>query len=206
MIKKGFPYISVLLLFLLPPTNTAHSQSLNNDNAIFIGVNGGLSPIENSFTKEFTPSPAVSFNISFPYLAGRLEGGIRYIHFDGHANTNVNSDFKSFYIYAGYYYPFKITDWYSLGPVLRIGYILIYYQDRRIYTDGPFQYKTERVEGEFAYEFALRNQFQISNHLLLQASIFYNHTYTNIPLPLTMVSVGISYAFSEPEWFKTIIK
>lgn len=206
MIKKVTFYVAVFLLLQISLSNVACGQSLNKDNAIFIGFNTGISVIENSFTNEFSPSPAVSLNIGFPYLSGQLEGGVRYLRFDGHAHTKVNSDFKSFYIYGGYYYPFRITDWYELGPALRIGYKLLYFQEARVYKDETFRYKTEMVEGEFAYELALRNQFRISNHLFIQASILYNHTYTNIPLPLTMVSVGISYAFSEPEWIKTIIK
>lgn len=208
MAKKVTLCFSVFLLFQASHIQKAHGQTLDKDHAVFIGVNTGMAVIENSFTNEFRPSPAVRLNLRFPFLAGQIEGGVRFLRFNRHAHTQTDSDFRSFYIYAGYFYPFHITDWYAVGPALYVGYNLIYYNQAKVYTNklGNFHYITDTVDGEYAYELSLRNQFRISRHWFINASLSYNHTYTKVPLPLTMVSMGISYAFSEPGWLKTFLR
>jgi hypothetical protein len=206
MINKLVLGLAAVLFVQVSPVQNARAQSLDKKNAVFVDAGIGTFAVKNSFTREFTPSPAFRLGLRFPFLTGQLEGGVRFLGFNGHANTEVNSDFHSFFIYAGYYYPFRITDWYAIGPALRVGYNLIYYEQTKVYTSGSFRYETDPVDGEFSYELALRNQFKVSGHWFLHASIFYNHTYTKIPLPLTMISLGFSYAFSEPGWLKTFLR
>jgi hypothetical protein len=71
---------------------------------------------------------------------------------------------------------------------------------------GTEEFVTDQTESEFAYEFALRNGIRLSKHWQLNATLSYNRTLTFFPLSVTRISVGITYAFNEPEWLKDFVK
>ncbi len=187
---------------------SASAQGKTDTEKVYIDVNTGFSIVSNSFTRTWNPSPSFHVNVRLPFYAGQIEGGLRYIRFNSYVPTQTDSDFHSLFFHVGYNYPFKITSWYHLAPVFRFGTHLMVFDDVEVYTNqrGTERFTTDKMESEFAYELALRNQFQIANRLYLHAVLSYNRTFTYYPLPVTLFSIGISYSFPEPSWLNDFIK
>ncbi len=196
------------LLLLLIATAPAMAQSASDERKVFIDLNTGFSVTENSFTETWDAYPALRLNLRLPFYAGRIEGGLRYTRFEGHAPTSTDSDFRSIYIYLGYSYPFKITSRYSISPTLHFGNNLMIFDESEVFTNqsSTERYATDQTESELTYELALRNQFQIFDRWYLHAVLSYNRTFTYYPLSVTFFSIGISYSFPQPGWLKNIIK
>ncbi len=203
MIRKLLTFI-ILLAWSTP----VHAQTNSDIEKVYIDLNTGFSIIQNSFTDTWDPYPALRLNLRLPFYAGQLEGGVRYTRFEGYAPTPTDSDFHSFYLYVGYSYPFEINSWFRIAPVIRFGSNLMVFDEAEVYTNkkGTEQFITDKAESEFAYELALRNQFQITDGWYIHAVLSYTRTFTYYPLSVTLFSVGISYSFSQPDWLKDFIQ
>ncbi len=199
-------FLSCLLLFAW--VSVASAQSDRSRDQVYIDLNSGFSIIDNAFTNTWDPYPPVHLNVRVPFYAGQLEGGLRYIRFEGFAPTETDSDFHSLFMHVGYSYPVALTDWFTIAPAMRFGNHLMIFDESEDYTteSGSQRYTTDIRESEFAYELALRNQFKLNNRWHLHAVLSYNHTLTYFPLSLTLFSVGVSYAFPEPNWLKDFIR
>jgi hypothetical protein len=200
-ITKIFEFLIILLCI--------HTVAVaQHSNQVFVDLNSGLSIAQNSFTDTWDPYPAGHLNVRVPFYAGQLEAGVRYTRFKGDAPSDRDSDFHSIFIHAGYSYPIQITNRYRLAPTLRFGNNQMIFDSSNIFTNqaGTEEFVTDQTESEFAYEFALRNGIRLSKHWQLNATLSYNRTLTFFPLSVTRISVGITYAFNEPEWLKDFVK
>ncbi len=128
------------------------------------------------------------------------------MRFNGMAPTDTDSDYNSFFLHLGWFYPFQITEQYQIMPGIRFGGNLMIFDESETFERGPFRYVTDANEAEFAYELTLRNQYQITERLYLHATVSYNRTLTYFPLPLTMISGGISFSFDQPQWLKNFVQ
>lgn len=202
MIKK----VLLLVLFLFASrAGWAQPSGTGNQN-IIVNLNTGLSVANNSFTNNWEPKPALYLNVQVPFYRTRLEAGARYMRFNGMAPTETDSDYNSFFLHLGWLYPIQLAPKFKMMPALRFGGNLMLFDESETYESGPFRYVTDPNEFEFAYEIALRNEFQISEHFYLHATVSYNHTLTEIPLPVTLISAGVSFSFDQPTWLKNFVQ
>lgn len=203
MLKQLFCILLCLMI-----SQAAVAQSTTAAEKVFIDINTGFTFIENSFTQTWEAQPAWHVNLRIPFYAGQVEGGVRYTRYKGYAPSTTDSDFTSYYFYVGYSYPIEIFSWYQIAPVVRVGNNLMFFDEAEvyIYKTGTERFVTDKRESEFAYELALRNQFQLTDRWFIHASLSYNRTLTYYPLPVTVFSVGISYAFPQPDWLKDFIQ
>ena len=204
MINKIF--CTVLLLFV---ANSMIAQSSNSGTkAMFIDIGSGLSVANNSFTNTWDPSPSLQLNIRAPFYNSQLEAGVQYIRFKGNAPTPTDSDFHSVFLHVGWLYPIHFSEQFTVSPVVRFGGNLMAFDEPEVFTspNGAQEFVTDPREFEFAYELALRNQLQITDRWYIHATLSYNRTLTEIPLPVTMVSAGISYSIDQPKWLKTLLQ
>lgn len=202
MIKKVL--LVVLLIFAGQAGMAQPSEPVNQE--ILINLNTGISVANISFTDTWEPQPALHLNMQVPFYKTRLEAGARYIRFIGRAPTETDSDYNSFFLHLGWLYPLQLTSRYKIMPAIRFGGTLMLFDESETYESGPFRYVTDPNEFEFAYEIALRNEFQVSDHFYLHATVSYNRTLTEIPLPITLISAGVSFSFDEPTWLKNFIQ
>lgn len=202
MIKKAL----LLLLFILAGRAGLAQPSGTGNQDILINLNTGLSVVNNSFTNTWEPKPALHLNMQVPFYRTRLEAGARYMRFNGMTATETDSDFNSFFLHLGWLYPVHLTPKIKIMPGLRFGGNLMLFDESETYESGPFRYVTDPNEFEFAYEIALRNEFQLSDHFYLHATVSYNRTLTKIPLPVTLISAGVSFSFDQPTWLENFVK
>lgn len=202
MIKK----VLLLLLFILAGRAVSAQPSRTSNQDILINLNTGLSVVNNSFTDTWKPKPSLHLNIQVPFYRTRLEAGARYMRFNGMASTETDSDFNSFFLHVGWLYPVNLTPKFKIMPALRFGGNLMLFDESETYESGSFRYVTDPNEFEFAYEIALRNEFQLSDHLYLHTTVSYNRTLTEIPLPITLISAGVSFSFDQPTWLKNFVQ
>lgn len=200
MIKK-FLFILFLCCF-------THKISAQPGEQVFIDLDTGFSIIHNSFTDTWDPYPAAHVNFRVPFYSGQLEAGIRYTRFEGSAPTTTDSDFHSIFLNVGWNYPINITSRYQISPAVRFGNNLMLFDESEVFINnsGTERFITDQRESEFAYELALRSQFQLSKRWYINATLSYNRTLTFFPLPVTLFSVGISRSFQQPLWLKNFIK
>src|SRR5699024_10257196 len=190
-------------------TATAYAQSNSSNSAVYIDLNTGFLFSNNKeFGNTWRSFPALHANIQIPFYASRVEAGVRFTRYNGYTATEPDADFSSFYFYVGYGYPFKITSWYNLMPVFRLGRNLMLFDESAVYVnnDASEKFITDQSESEIAYELVLRNQLKITNRWFLNAELSYNHTFTYHPIPVTLFTIGVSYSFSQPHWLQDIIQ
>jgi len=200
---------SFWIVFFLSVASGVAAQSLASaPDRAFFDVNSSFSVADNFFTETWNPSPVIHLNLRFPFYAGQVESGARYIRFKGDAPTPTDSDFHSIFVHLGWSYPIDITARYQIAPVLLFGNNIMLFDESEVFTNqsGTEMFVTDKNENEFAYELALRNQFQISSDWFIHATISYNRTLTFFPLSVTLVSAGVSYSFDTPRWLKKAFK
>ena len=196
------------MLLLFVAINVIAQSSKSGTKKMFIDVGSGLSIAGNSFTDTWDPSPSLQLNIRAPYHGSQLEAGVRYIRFQGYAPTPTDSDFHSVFFHVGWLYPIHLSEQFTVSPVVRFGGNLMAFDEPEVFTspNGAHEFVTDPREFEFTYELALRNQLQITSQWYIHATLSYNRTLTEIPLPLTMISAGISYSIDQPKWIKTLLQ
>lgn len=204
MIKR----LAVIFLLLCCGNKGVAQTTELQDERLFVDLNTGLSVINNSFTDTWEPSPAGHLNVRLPFYTGQLEAGLRYTRFNGNAPSKKDSDFHSIYIHLGWNYPINVSSWYQVSPTLRFGNHLMLFDESAVFTNnaGTERFVTDQSESEFAYELALQNQIQLSDHWYINATVSYNRTLTFFPLPVTLFSIGITRSFTQPTWLKKFIR
>ena len=196
-------FASLILLFPI----ASFAQSTGPDSRkLYIDANTGLQLADNAFTQTWSALPSLQINIRPPFYSGQIEAGLRYMRFLGDAPTRTNSNFHSFFFYLGWSYPVQVTSRFQIGPTLRFGNTLMIFDEPEIFESDPHRFVTDTAEIEFAYELALRNQYRLSDNWHVHATISYNRTLTEFPIPLSMLSAGVTYSFSSPSWIKKFLQ
>lgn len=177
-------------------------------NQLTIGISAPQSISENQFTNSWDPSGGAQLFLQTPFYAGYLEGGLRYLRFNHSEEQPTYSDFHSTFIYLGWGYPFELTPKLSIGPKIRFGNNQMLYDEAMIYSEpgSSFAYDFDDNESEFTYELVLHTRYKLSEKWKAHAEIALNRTMTYHPLQLTFITVGFSYSFATPSWFKDFLK
>lgn len=205
MIRKSLLFILAFVLFGTP--REAFGQTPGEGRApAYFSLNTGFNMAENAFTGTWHPRPAVHLNMQFPFYGSYIEFGSRYIRFRGDAPTTTDSDFHSLFFYLGWSHPVRIGNRYELSPIIRFGNNLMIFDEPEVFEKGSFRFQTDPTEMEFAYEVGLLNRVKLNERWSIHAGISYNRTLTHFPLPLTMISAGISYAFPQPPWLNHFLR
>ena len=200
--------ILCFFLFLICASGAKAQSEAEPTEQIYIDLSTNFSIVDNSYTSTWKPGTGLHLNIRLPFYAGQIEAGMRYNQFDGPVFKEVDSNFKSLYLHLGWSYPITVASWYHIAPGFRFGNNLMLFDEARTYTNDSDteRFTVDTSESEFAYELVLRNQFNINEHWHINANISYSHTMTYFPLPVTYLSIGVSYSFSQPSWLKNIIQ
>ena len=195
-----------ILLFCLGYTARGQAGAYNR---LSVDIGGATSILENSFTNNWNASPSLHLGLRAPYHLGNLEAGARYTHYSsGNANYQ-DASFTSFFVYVGWEYALNLSDKLSVAPGLRFGNSFLTFQNPATYpAEGPFgEYVFDPHESEFAYELFTRLQYKLGDSpWRLHSSFSYNHTLTYHPMPVGLLSVGISRSFETPSWFKDFLQ
>ncbi len=206
MVKRALFFI--LLLYCSSNIFAQSSVSTDKEDSFFIDLNSGISIAQNSFTNTWDPYPSLDFALRPAFYSGYLEAGARYTRFEGMAPTLTDSDFNSLFLYVGWSYPIAISSQFSIAPAIRFGNNLMIFDQAEVFTNesGSQRFVTDTTENEFAYEFALRGQLQITGRWHIHAELSYNRTITEFPLPVGLLSAGLSYAIPQPNWLNRILR
>jgi hypothetical protein len=198
----------ILFLFYSSNTFAQPSSIADNEESLFIDLGTGFSVAQNSFTNTWDPYPSLDFALRPALYNGYLEAGARFTRFEGMAPTATDSDFSSLFLYMGWSYPFAISSRLSIAPAIRFGNNLMIFDQAEVFTNesGSQRFVTDTSENEFAYELALRSQFQLAGRWYIHAELSYNRTITEFPLPAGLLSAGLSYEIPQPNWLKSILR
>lgn len=206
MVKRALFFI----LLLLCSSNTFAQSSFlaDQEDSFLIDLKSGFSIAQNSFTNTWNPYPSLDLALRPAFYSGYIESGVRYTRFEGMAPTLTDSDFNSLFLYVGWSYPIAISSRFSVAPAIRFGNNLMIFDQAEVFTNesGSQRFVTDTTENEFAYELALRSQWQISGRWHIHAELSYNRTITEFPLPVGLLSAGLSYAIPQPNWLNKILR
>jgi|GEM_PF-899701 len=201
----------LLLLALLCISLPGFAQD-SSHNTISFDLGGSASIANNTFTNTWNPSLSPQLGLRLNYHFGSLEAGVRYTSFEGGRSDFADTDkssFTSFFIYAGWEYPFEISSHFILAPGFRFGNSYLTFDHPPTYPpSGSFgEYKFDAHESEFAYELFMRLQYSPTDGpWSIYSSLSYNRTLTYHTMPLGLISVGISRSFATPTWLKDFLK
>lgn len=197
-------YLFIVLIWIFIPAILMAQEPFQTFDA---GFSGDLIVGGNSILDHWDYTPGATFELRSPYYRGEFEAATRFVKFrDG---SFENSSFRSIYIYIGWFYPFRISDRFSVAPGVRIGNHFLWQDHIKKYYSGPDDtnpYTFHRNESEFAYEIALRSEFRISSNYKAHLTASYNRTPINIPFEINYTSFGITRTFNTPGWLQRVVR
>ncbi|HLR31566.1 MAG TPA: hypothetical protein VK074_03700 [Fodinibius sp.] len=185
---------------------TARGQAYEH---MTLDVGSAVSVLNNTFTRNWDRSPDVHLGARVDYHAGKLEAGVRYAAYNAGNSDYGEAGFSSYFVYIGWEYPVRLTDQLTLAPGLRFGNNFMAFDNSMVYppTGGWGPYPFDSHESEFAYELFTRLEYTLAGSpWLLHTSFAYNRTLTYHPLPVGLISFGVSRSFGVPSWLKNLLQ
>lgn len=204
--KHTFTIFLLLLMISFAKHGYAQHSSYQR---LALDVSGARSVLQNSFTNNWQSSTALHLGTRLNYHAGNFEAGMRYANYTSQNPDFPKADFSAFFIYIGWEYPFALADGLSLAPGLRFGNTFLSFDNPKTYppVSGWNKYPFDPNESEFAYELFLRLEYTVAQSpWSIHSSFAYNRTLTYHPLPVGLISLGISRSFDTPSWLKDFLK
>ncbi|GAA5523211.1 hypothetical protein LQ318_15765 [Aliifodinibius salicampi] len=204
MMKKGLLFLFVLWIglgYIVQAQSTYDSITLDGSSALPL--------LENNFTQNWNISPAAHLGMRVKYHLGSIQLGIRYNRYSSGNPVYEDGSFDSYFIYVGWEYPFSFSNRLSFAPGLRFGNNYMAFDNPATYpaTGVWGEYIFDPHESEFAYELFGRLEYSFTkNPWSLHSTFSYNRTLTYHPMPVSMLSFGISRSFATPSWLKSFFK
>lgn len=189
-------------------TRMAHTQQ-NLYERITLDASSAFSVFQNPFTNNWEGSPILHLGTRINYHAGNLEAGVRYIDYRSSNPNYGDASFSSYFMYIGWEYPLRLSKRLKLAPGLRFGNNFMTFHNPKVYppTDGWGEYPFDSHESEFAYEFFTRLEYTLGNSPWhIHSGFAYNRTLTYHPMPVGLISFGISRSFATPSWLKKFMR
>lgn len=198
----------ILIFFLVIIAKAGYTQQRAYDRAT-LDVNSAISVLHNAFTRNWESQPSLHLGTRINYHAGNLEAGVRYTDYTASNPDFGDAGFSSYFIYIGWEYPLKLFKRLKFGPGLRFGNNFISFDNPKVYppTNGWAEYPFDPHESEFAYEIFTRLEYNPGNSPWhIHSSFAYNRTLTYHPMPVGLISFGISRSFATPSWLKDFLQ
>ncbi|SMO36645.1 hypothetical protein [Fodinibius sediminis] len=204
MLRKA----TAFFLFLLSMAAAGRAQQSSYEQ-IRLDASGALSLLDNSFSRHWESSPGFHIGTRINYHAGNLEAGVRYSNYSARDPAYDEASFSAYFIYIGWEYPFRLARQLTFAPGLRFGNTFLAFRNPATYPAAGVwaEYVFDSHESEFAYELFGRLEYKLGNSPWhLHSSFSYNRTLTYHPLPVGLLSLGISRSLSTPSWLKNFLQ
>lgn len=164
--------------------------------SIQFGLTGGTDVVDTQLHETWSIPGIAELSIATPFYVG--EASIRVTYLPASSRSVEVTDFWALYSGAGLAFPIGLNDRVKLAPEFRFGSMYMNFEDETV------NFRKEESEifigGRLALSAAVspRTDIELSTTLL--------HTFTNSPVTVSAVNVGVQYRIETPGWLKKILQ
>ena len=199
-VVKKLPSICTTLALIgtvafMPTAGSLYGQNQHAFDSLEIGLQYVTNTNRNVFHEFWEPGNGVVGWLGVPFYYGDVRAGIQLLPYAGKGKGI--SDFQSSFIYLGWSIRWALPyrfDWFN---GLSVGSTIMTFDSAEGYT---------RNESELGVTLTSSLRYFVKPRWAFRLSSDYHTIFTNKPIKLTFISVGLSYTLATPSWMKTFLK
>ncbi|NND71451.1 MAG: hypothetical protein HKN43_07720 [Rhodothermales bacterium] len=185
----------VLAVITIAGADSAYGQSRPFD-TIHFGVAGGLDFVETEIHETWTIPAVAGIYIASPFYAGQAVISATYL--PASSRSGDVTDFWALYAGAGLDYPLKINNRIEFVPGFRFGSMYMNFKDE------PVDFRKEESEIFVGAELGLVTTITPSAKLKFSSTLL--HTFTDVPIDVSLFNLGIEYRIKTPGWLRNVLQ
>jgi hypothetical protein len=183
----------LLLASAVPTAGVARAESTAPFDTIEAGVHYAANINENEYHDYWEQGRGVEAWALTPFYAGDFKVGIRYAF--NNAKLETVPDYHSTYIYLGWSYPLRVTQWITFRPGATLGGNVM-----------RFDVDDNRFESEVSTELFARLGVHVHGRWHINVTGSYMTMLTYRRIEMAFVTVGVSGYFGMPGWLRGFLE
>lgn len=173
---------------------TANAQDAFD--TIQFGLTGGTDVVDTRLHETWTIPGIAELSLVTPFYIG--EASIRVTYLPASSRSVDVTDFWALYSGAGLALPFEVSDRVQLSPEFRFGSMYMNFADETV--------NFRKEESEIFIGGRLALSAAVSNRTNVELSTTLLHTFTNAPITVSTINVGVQYKIETPGWLKRVLQ
>lgn len=191
-------FICTLVALLVIPvlSRPIHASEITRSDSLEIGIHYVENVNDNGFHDFWRHGRGAGLFVSMPLRYGDVRGGVRVLSF--RRKLDGIPGFQSYFFYLGMGEKRAVTPWLGMHAGIDVGSEQMTFDDK---VEGG-----TNLESEFAVNLGARLIFTMQDQWSLNVSGDYEVIFTNKPIRLFVIAVGVSYSFPTPHWVKEFLR
>ncbi len=187
--------ILVFTLGFWSPTNAALAQGEAFDTIQF-ELAGGPDMVKTQLHETWSIPGVVELGVSTPFYVGEAKLNATYL--PASSRSAEVTDFWAIYAGAGLAFPIPLNDRIKVSPEVRFGSMYMNFADETV--------DFRKEESEIFVGGRLALSAAVTHRTAVEISTVFHHTFTGIPINVSVINVGLQYRIETPGWLKRVLQ